>query len=298
MTRTLNFLGTVLLLVAAPALSAPTVTYEAAVGETRWQLHASVFQCQLVHPVQIYGQAVFSHRAGEEPRFYLRQWNRQFAAGQAEVSVLEPPWRSLPDQRPLGQVPVTLGDYPVQLDWRESQMLVSQLQRGLRLSFEQAAWYGDGQPVQVLLEPVGFRPGYQGFLECGAGLLPANYDQIARTAIYFGSGTDELPDREMEKLDHLALYVLADDRVLRIFVDGHTDGVGLRAENLELSEERANMVTGYLLDRGVPADLIITRWHGERYPVASNRTAEGRAQNRRVTLRVDRSEHFQSAATD
>ncbi|MEO0504257.1 MAG: OmpA family protein [Pseudomonadota bacterium] len=69
-----------------------------------------------------------------------------------------------------------------------------------------------------------------------------------------------------------------------IQIVGHTDSDGEAAFNQQLSERRANAVADVLLDRGVPFNRIRTFGRGESQPVASNLTAEGKAQNRRVEI--------------
>jgi outer membrane protein OmpA-like peptidoglycan-associated protein len=71
-----------------------------------------------------------------------------------------------------------------------------------------------------------------------------------------------------------------------IDVMGHTDSTGSDAYNLELSQRRAEAVANYLSLRGVTRSRIATMGYGEQYPVASNETAEGRALNRRVEIRI------------
>lgn len=67
---------------------------------------------------------------------------------------------------------------------------------------------------------------------------------------------------------------------------GHTDSQGADAYNLRLSQRRAEAVRDYLIARGASPDNITARGYGESEPIADNRTAAGRAQNRRVTLKV------------
>lgn len=67
---------------------------------------------------------------------------------------------------------------------------------------------------------------------------------------------------------------------------GHTDSVGKESYNQRLSERRAAAVKKYLVSKGVPAESIFTEGKGETQPVATNKTAEGRAQNRRVEIEV------------
>ncbi|MBP6020077.1 MAG: OmpA family protein [Burkholderiaceae bacterium] len=67
---------------------------------------------------------------------------------------------------------------------------------------------------------------------------------------------------------------------------GHTDSIGTEQYNQGLSERRANSVKNYLVTKGIPADRIYAEGKGELSPVASNKTREGRAQNRRVELEI------------
>jgi outer membrane protein OmpA-like peptidoglycan-associated protein len=69
-------------------------------------------------------------------------------------------------------------------------------------------------------------------------------------------------------------------------VVGHADSTGEAAYNQRLSERRADAVADMLVDRGVSSARIVARGMGERQPVASNETAEGRARNRRVEILI------------
>lgn len=71
-----------------------------------------------------------------------------------------------------------------------------------------------------------------------------------------------------------------------IIATGHTDSIGTDAYNDKLSIRRANAVKSYLVKQGVPADQIKIEGKGEREPIATNKTREGRAKNRRVEVRV------------
>jgi OOP family OmpA-OmpF porin len=71
-----------------------------------------------------------------------------------------------------------------------------------------------------------------------------------------------------------------------VVATGHTDWTGTDAYNLKLSMRRANAVKAFLVSKGLPADRVFTEGKGESKPVASNRTSEGRAKNRRVEVEV------------
>ncbi len=88
-----------------------------------------------------------------------------------------------------------------------------------------------------------------------------------------------------EKLARVAGIVLSHPGLL-IEVEGHTDSVGSDAYNQRLSEQRANSVREYLITQGLRPDILTSKGFGETTPVATNDTAAGRQQNRRVELVV------------
>lgn len=83
-----------------------------------------------------------------------------------------------------------------------------------------------------------------------------------------------------------AATVLKDNATLKVSVEGHTDSKGSDDYNLKLSMQRAAAVKAFLVKEGVVESRLSTRGLGEAQPVASNETEDGRAQNRRVELKV------------
>src|SRR5204862_6239001 len=69
-----------------------------------------------------------------------------------------------------------------------------------------------------------------------------------------------------------------------VVVEGHTDAVGSDAYNMKLSQRRADTVRDYMVKNGITPSRIKTEAFGKTRPIASNKTAEGRAQNRRVEI--------------
>ncbi len=101
--------------------------------------------------------------------------------------------------------------------------------------------------------------------------------------ILFDTGKTSLKAGAKSTLTKIAKQ-LQTDPSLKIAVEGHTDTVGTAAKNQALSEKRANAVRDYLVSAGIPTDHISAAGRGEEAPVATNKTAAGRQQNRRVEL--------------
>ena len=87
------------------------------------------------------------------------------------------------------------------------------------------------------------------------------------------------------KLDDLVSKV-KDINLEVIIAVGHTDSVGTDAYNQKLSVRRAESIKTYLVSKGIEANRVYTEGKGEKQPVADNKTAEGRAKNRRVEIEV------------
>ncbi len=103
--------------------------------------------------------------------------------------------------------------------------------------------------------------------------------------ILFNSGKSTLKSESFKELDKLAILLIRNPEV-RIEVSGHTDNVGSSSVNKKLSKARALTVKNYLISRGVEAERMEYEGYGFDQPIASNDTKEGRAQNRRVEIKV------------
>lgn len=103
--------------------------------------------------------------------------------------------------------------------------------------------------------------------------------------VNFETGKAELDPESYPVLDELVAYLNRKDDE-RIEVGGHTDNVGTAASNLKLSDERANTVRAYLLTKGIDPDRVTSKGYGLRQPVTENKSAEGRAQNRRTEVKI------------
>jgi outer membrane protein OmpA-like peptidoglycan-associated protein len=101
--------------------------------------------------------------------------------------------------------------------------------------------------------------------------------------VHFPNGRHELAPDSRTVLDDVARSLLAYPEVM-VEIQGHTDSGGSAAYNESLSLRRAEAVRDYLVTQGVPLRRIRAVGYGERFPIASNSTPEGQAENRRVEV--------------
>lgn len=267
--------------------------YTNAFNANIWQVQTSVFECRLEQKIPLYGKAVFLTRAGEGAIFQLKTQVAVLKAGNAHIEAIAPTWAEDKHMSNLGAVSVKKGRTPLWLDTGRAEQMMIRLREGMDIEIKRPMWFDSVEKdARLVMSAVGFHNPYQQYLRCLSGLLPANFYQLERTALYFPDGPAD-PSRDLSrngkrKLDNILQFVKYDKTIKHYYVDGHTDSDGDRVANLELSKVRAEMVAQYLIQGGIPKSSVIVRWHGERYPAASNAGKGGRTKNRRVTVRLER----------
>lgn len=111
----------------------------------------------------------------------------------------------------------------------------------------------------------------------------AGTGRVALRGILFDTGKATIKPESEPLLDEVAT-LLKDDASLELTIEGHTDNVGQKPANLELSKRRAAAVKAALVARGIVDARLATQGYGDTKPVADNSTEDGRAKNRRVEL--------------
>ena len=104
-------------------------------------------------------------------------------------------------------------------------------------------------------------------------------------SLKFASGSSKLPTEASAQLNRIAAMLKADPD-FRLTIAGFTDDVGSASENLRISRSRADSVKNALVARGIAPDRITAQGFGEKGPIADSATVEGRATNRRVSVRL------------
>jgi outer membrane protein OmpA-like peptidoglycan-associated protein len=112
---------------------------------------------------------------------------------------------------------------------------------------------------------------------------PAEKERIVLRGVHFDFNRANIRADAAPILDEAA-EILSKHPDVSVNVDGYCDAIGSYRYNLRLSQRRADAVAGYLEGKGIAANRLITHGYGKTHFVATNATAEGRAQNRRVEL--------------
>jgi len=107
-------------------------------------------------------------------------------------------------------------------------------------------------------------------------------------SVVFASNQTSILPAAQSRLNQVSEAIMSTDKHRNLTVEGHTDSIGSDAYNMQLSQRRADSVRSYLISRGYSADMIEARGIGEVRPIADNSSAEGRSNNRRVEIIIQR----------
>jgi outer membrane protein OmpA-like peptidoglycan-associated protein len=109
--------------------------------------------------------------------------------------------------------------------------------------------------------------------------------EYAAKNIFFNKESAKLLSKSFVPLNEV-VKILQEDVNVKLSIDGYADNTGSDAYNQKLTEARANAVKDYLISKGVDASRLTATGHGENDPIATNKTAAGRAKNRRVEMHL------------
>lgn len=271
-----------LALVASHAFAAESLQFGADPASATWRFGAGASDCRLEHPIPDFGMVRFERALDQRLTFTIEPLQPLVGAGVIELSTVSPQWlRGDSDRREIARVESTYGTLRVGGEVAEDLLRALYVGR-----VPEAKQPSSG--LRVSVSSVNFRSLYERFGDCSLGLQAIRFAAIEKTSVSFASSKQEIAREQHQRVKEVAAYVAADPRVVRVFVDGHADVSGKPRNNLALSKRRAEIVARELIAAGVPAEKILVRYHGGRFPVGSNDTVEGRAGNRRATIRLDR----------
>jgi len=144
---------------------------------------------------------------------------------------------------------------------------------------------GDGIPDRLDKCPFQFGPLPDGCPKKYA-LVEVRKERIEiKQQVHFATNKYRVLPDSFPLLNQVAA-VLVDFPKMRISIEGHTDNVGAEKANMKLSQKRAEAVRDYLVSRGIAPARLEAHGYGPTRPIASNKTAKGKAKNRRTEFRV------------
>ena len=268
-----------------------------ALDEAQWTVKTRrFFSCRLLLNTASLGAVSLRAEAGAVRELTLDLLGYAPFQGGGLVTTVDAPWQHSGRQELLSDI-YRATDQGVAFDLGSLlPELLDNLVDGMWLNVEMT---DPNQPVLLNLSTTGIRDVLPEFKRCLGDLLPVNFAQIRRTQLFYDSGKWQLTSGQMKQLRDIARYIRADKKVTALTIDGHTDATGDRLLNLRLSRQRAEVVRDYLVDEGVPAAMVAhLRFHGQRYPAASNATKTGRHDNRRVMVALQRQEALSDQASN
>lgn len=110
---------------------------------------------------------------------------------------------------------------------------------------------------------------------------------LSEDKVKFDLNKAQLSKEAMAALDEVFTKIKAENRIVHVEIQGHTDSIGSEAVNLRVGQQRADAVRRYLYSKGgLPLHRLSAMSYGESVPIATNMNRAGRAQNRRVVLVV------------
>lgn len=275
------------LLITMP-LHAQVREYRADMHESQWISQADKLNCELQHPIPRFGTARFFRSAGNNLQFQLAALHASHVTREAMLDSVAPEWKHPHEERQLTPLKDSGNNTPFHLNRADALRLIYELERGMRPTFVYPDAADGEESLHVGLSPVNFRDAILDFRQCMAALLPFGFDAIQFTRVHFDTDSNQISDLDKADLDRIAKYRPLDKQVKKIVVKGHADWVDTEYYNLDLSEFRTYAVVDYLVEQGIPEAIIEARFFGESEPIGNNRTENGRASNRRVTVEVIR----------
>ncbi len=261
-------------------------TYSASFDESAWTAKTGAFACSLSHTIPGYGTAQFVRKTGGSEFLELKPASAVMLRGVVKIEAVPPVWRVDAAVAPLGQIQVIQGQ-ALRVPATQISPISTTLEQGTNVVFGSAQMNANGNSLRVTLEAHNFNPAFGRYRKCVSALIPYTFDQIARMLINYAPDATELGTSAKAQLNKVVRYSKADPGVIGILVDAHSDKLKTPEDGMAASQRQAELVTAYLVEKGLSVDMITTRWHGDKFPLANNQNKAGQAKNRRVTVRME-----------
>ncbi len=280
----LHRLIALIILIASPslALQAGELRFNVAPDESIWSSSGDSLACRLSQKIPHFGQALFTSRSGGALTLsFLLEREPGKKRRTAHLRAVAPPWKHKTRSVEIAKVTLNTGKTLAVFDRSAALRALYELEKGMSPLLTFKDWADARDRITASLSPVNLRPALQVFQECTGALHPDGFDDVRDLNIYFASDSYQLTNKSRAALNRIASYLEVDPTITRIILNGFADKTGDDIYNQELSQIRVDTVQEYLLNKGVPAELIIGINHGPR-------KKGSQAKNRRVHIRLEK----------
>ncbi len=245
-------------LLLTPAAAGGELRFGVAPDDSAWSSSGDRLSCHLSQRIPRFGSARFTSKAGGG--FSLSfQLEREPARKrrQARLLAVPPPWRHKTGKVEIAKVTLSTGSTPVTFGRDAALRTLYELEKGMspRLTFRD--WADARDRIVVTLSAVNLLPALRRFQECTAALHPVGFSEVRELEILFDRDSHHLTDKGRAALDRLASYLEVDRSIRHVILNGYTTKSGNRIYNQELVQLRLDRVQEYLMERGVPGELLV-----------------------------------------
>ncbi len=305
-------------MLAPTVVNAEIVTreYTPNFDQTSWVNYSSKQACHLSQQIPYYGEFIFSHRADNKMSAGVWVDNPPQNEGYARLYSMPPTWKPTTASLDLGRILISPSQRPFNFKHQSARRLMKELELGNSPTIFYEDWLDAMDDVKIMVSPIGFRDALKKHHLCISKLDPMSIDDKAKivsvksmssapktdnmisndqlkntfsdsdgeTTVYFDTNIFNLTSEAKKTLNVLVDYVDNNPDYSVVVVTGHTDDVGTDPNNIALGQKRADKVRDYLVAKGVKKEMIQTISEGEHSPIKTNKTAIGRAENRRTHI--------------
>ncbi|MGD9591368.1 MAG: OmpA family protein [Candidatus Berkiella sp.] len=268
--------------------------YKAPINNSHWKTSGSKLECTLTYTIPAFGTATFSQGSHQKQRLVVESILDRLQPGKAKLQAYPQSWKYDNRVRKIGQVNVKPGTQPITMKDLPVYQLLESLALGQSAAFvitpaNTAHSKHESQKDTVVLLPVGFQKAYKEYLNCISKMIPHSFSELKEVVLHFESGSAILSTSDESKLKELGAFIRADGKIRKIAIEGHADRKGSFQANNYLANQRMWAVKDFLVQHhGASADIFTLKDYADKVPVASNKTAAGRAKNRRVVIKLYR----------
>lgn len=276
--------GIFLWLVANISFAASYVT---SWDRAQWTLMPSELACKLTHSIDGFGEARLSREAGGVDQLVIVSRNGLLNRADYQVTGRAPAWQQ---EAQVVQIARVSAQQELRVSGAVLRDVIGQLEANFFVNFSKinpnetqiAPRY-----FSIALTPRNFKKAYGDYLACVNSMIPFSFAQVSKLTYQYAKDATDLSHSIKQHLDKMLRYSRADERVLGIIIDAHSHADLTEELSFGQAQLQADLVADYLEAKGYAQEKIMSRVHGDRFPVANNSEVQGQAKNRRVTVRLE-----------